>query len=216
MQKLIKGIIDFRQNKLPDYRRKFMELARGQAPDALLIACSDSRVVPNLFASTNPGDLFVIRNMGNLVPPCICGIEKEQSVAAAIEFCLQTLAVKDIIVCGHSDCGAIRALVSDPKGRHPSLNDWLKHAESALEVYEKHQDWLSELPAQFLNQVSQLNVLQQMDHLKTHLPVQEGLAAGTLRLHGWWFDIGSADVSAYNAELKKFELIDESWAARML
>jgi carbonic anhydrase len=214
MRKLINGIIEFRRNRLPDYREKFMELALGQSPDVLFIACSDSRVVPNLFASTNPGDLFVIRNMGNLVPSCDCDQHNEHSVAAAIEFSLNTLGVKDIVVCGHSDCGAIRALIRDPKERHPYLNDWLQHAQSALDSYENREDWLADGEMQYHNQLSQLNVLQQIDHLKTYPTVQEKLKSGDLKLHGWWFDIGTADVLEYNPALKKFELIDETWAAK--
>jgi carbonic anhydrase len=214
MQKLIKGIIEFRRNKLPDYREKFKELAQRQSPDALFIACSDSRVVPNLFASTNPGDLFVIRNVGNLVPPCSC--EHEHSVAAAIEFSLHTLGVKDIIVCGHSDCGAIRALISDTNDLPPHMNDWLKYAQGALEIYDKRQDWLKALPTQYANEISQLNVIHQLEHLKTYSAVQKKVAAGEVKLYGWWFDIATADVSAYNPQLKAFELIDEAWARKML
>src|SRR5260221_13880361 len=112
MKKLVKGIIDFRRKGLPGYREKFGHLALGQSPDTLFIACSDSRVVPNLFASANPGDLFVIRNVGNLIPPC--GPRgrslSDESEAAAIEFAIETLKITDIIVCGHSECGAMRAL----------------------------------------------------------------------------------------------------------
>src|SRR5262245_49599711 len=106
MKKLIKGIAEFRKNLLPSYKDTFARLALGQAPDALFIACSDSRVVPNLFASTDPGDLFVVRNVGNIVPPWREQDlrEKSDSVGAAIEFAVNTLHVKDIIVCGHSEC----------------------------------------------------------------------------------------------------------------
>src|SRR5436190_3831044 len=112
MKKLIQGIVEFRQNVRPDYRDRFARLALGQAPDTLFIACSDSRVVPNLFASADPGDLFVIRNVGNLVAPAGSdGISpSDASGAAAIEFSLINLAVTDIVVCGHSECGAMHAL----------------------------------------------------------------------------------------------------------
>src|ERR1700684_476586 len=112
MRKLVKGIVEFRQKRLPSYREKFARLALGQSPDTLFIACSDSRVVPNLFASSDPGDLFVIRNVGNLIP--ICGEEghshSDESEAAAIEFALLNLPVAEIIVCGHSECGAMHSL----------------------------------------------------------------------------------------------------------
>src|SRR5579862_9640960 len=115
MKKLIQGIVDFRSNLTEEGRALFAKLALGQKPDALFIACSDSRVVPNLFASTNPGDLFVLRNIGNLVPPASSS-PQDTSAVAAIEFSIFSLKVSDIIVCGHSECGAMQALAhgSDP------------------------------------------------------------------------------------------------------
>src|SRR3984885_10816693 len=117
MKKLVNGIVEFRKNLLPEYRQKFAKLAVEQKPDALFICCSDSRVAPNVFASTNPGDLFVIRNVGNIIPPC-AGSDghsvADESEAAAIEFAIKNLNVSDIIVCGHSECGAMQALI---KGR---------------------------------------------------------------------------------------------------
>src|SRR3981081_2713590 len=113
MKKLIEGIVEFRRNVRPGYRETFARLALGQAPDPLFIACSDSRVVPNLFASANPGDLFVIRNVGNLVAPA--GDDGSSldgdAGAAAVEFSIEMLKVTDVVVCGHSDCGAMRALL---------------------------------------------------------------------------------------------------------
>src|ERR1041384_7022651 len=113
MKKLIQGIIDFRRKLKPEMRATFARLALGQKPDALFIACSDSRVAPNVFASTNPGDLFVVRNVGNIIPPCgVMGNSvADESEAAAIEFAVTRLNVRDIIICGHSECGAMQALV---------------------------------------------------------------------------------------------------------
>src|ERR1700693_2569793 len=106
MIKLIKGIVTFRRHVRPGYRKQFAHLALGQSPDTLFIACSDSRVVPNSFASTDPGDLFVIRNVGNLIPPCDQDgySQADESEWAAIEFAIFALNVSDIIVCGHSEC----------------------------------------------------------------------------------------------------------------
>src|SRR5881394_3962269 len=105
MKKLVHGIVDFRKNVRPRYKDTFAQLALGQSPDTLFIACSDSRVVPNLFASTNPGDLFVVRNVGNLIPPCDSkGVSiADESEAAAVEFAVLTLQVRDIVICGHSE-----------------------------------------------------------------------------------------------------------------
>src|SRR4051812_21433972 len=136
MRKLIRGIVDFRKNVRPACKDTFARLALGQRPDTLFIACSDSRVVPNLFASSDPGDLFVIRNVGNLIPPC--GKQghsaSDESEAAAIEFALLSLPVAQIIVCGHSECGAMD-LIS--RGRDaaaaPNLKSWLRHGEECLQ-----------------------------------------------------------------------------------
>src|SRR5712691_7179979 len=114
MKKLIQGIIDFRKHRIADYREKFSKLALGQSPDTLFIACSDSRVVPNLFASADPGDLFVIRNVGNIIAPADREgrSQSDESEAAAMEFSIEKLNVTDIIVCGHSECGAMQAIIA--------------------------------------------------------------------------------------------------------
>ena len=132
MRKLLQGIIDFRKKFRKENKDLFAKLALGQKPDALFIACSDSRVVPNLFASTNPGDLFVLRNIGNLIPPATCPIH-DNSVSAALEFSLYSLNVSDIIVCGHSECGAMLALAQGIDTLCcPHLEIWLKYGEEAL------------------------------------------------------------------------------------
>jgi len=209
MKKLIQGIVNFRKYRIADYREKFSKLALGQAPDTLFIACSDSRVVPNLFASTDPGDLFVIRNVGNLIPPCNADghSEIDKSEWAAIEFSILQLSISDIIVCGHSECGAIQASLQGRQtiaGDH--LRSWLKYAEQAASMIHKIE--FSGEPLTEHNRISQANVLLQQDHLKTYPLIQEKMAAGCLRLHGWWFDIGSGNVYAFDEATKQFVLID--------
>lgn len=217
MKKLIRGIVEFRRRLRPEYRETFARLALGQSPDALFIACSDSRVVPNLFASTEPGDLFVIRNPGNLIAPC--GKDgrstSDESEAAAIEFSTLALGVSDVVVCGHSECGAMRALVEGKRDLPaPHLYSWLRHAEGALGAIRRGAALTADLSPH--NQLSQLNVLHQLDHLRTYPVVRERLEAGRLRLHGWWFDIGQAEVSAYEEEAGRFVVIDEAEADRLL
>lgn len=218
MKKLIKGILEFRSKLTPEYRKIFSQLALGQSPDALLIACSDSRVVPNLFASADPGDLFVLRNVGNLVPPCDCdhgAVANTESEAAALDFALQKLNVDDIIVCGHSECGAVQALV---QGRDAlpfsALKSWLKHGDD-------RQD--SNCPALIfddklspLNRASQKNVLNQIANLKTYPLVRERIAAGKLFLHAWWFDIATADLYNFDESQKRFVLFDDQQAKRIV
>lgn len=217
MKKLIRGIVEFRRKVQKDYREAFGRLATGQSPDTLFIACSDSRVVPNTFASTNPGDLFVLRNVGNLVPPCgeHGHSSSDESEAAAIEFSILSLNVSYIIVCGHSECGAMRAIMGNrQRVEAPNLKSWLRHGDAALEQLKAGQQLEPYLTD--YNQLSQLNVLLQIEHIKSYPAVQERLAQKTLAIHGWWFDIAKADVYSYSDEVKKFVLIDEKEAERML
>ena len=218
MRKLINGIVEFRQKLLPEYRDLFAHLALEQKPDTLFIACSDSRVVPNLFASTNPGDLFVIRNVGNLIPRCDeNGISvSDEAEAAAIEFALGNLNVSDIIICGHSECGAMRAI---QEGRanvpFPNLKSWLRHGEVTAEQLKRHKLPLNVNLAPH-NILSQANVLKQLENLQTYTPVRERMEQKKLRIHGWWFDIAQASVHTYDQEKGTFCLIDEQEAARLL
>lgn len=216
MRKLIEGIVEFRRTVQQSYRENFGRLAIGQSPDTLFIACSDSRVVPNTFASTNPGDLFVLRNVGNLIPPCgKRGVSQaDEAEAAAIEFSVLSLQVRDIIVCGHSECGAMRALIDNRKKvPMPNLRSWLRHGESALERMKTGAALDKDLAPH--NQLSQLNVLEQMAHVKSYPMVKQRVKDGTLGVHGWWFDIANADVYAYEDKLKRFVLIDEEQAERL-
>lgn len=216
MKKLIQGILEFRSKVLPRYRETFAKLAEGQNPDCLFIACSDSRVVPNLFASTHPGDLFVLRNIGNLVPayPNLRATPKGSSVGAALEFAVKHLKVKDIIVCGHSDCGAMRALQQNPVPADcPHLQSWLELARPALNAPPLAPE---SPPLTPLNQLSQRNVLIQLDHLKSFPFIQDLVKNRKLKLHGWWFNISAAEVYFYSPAKKGFCILDESAAKPFL
>ncbi len=216
MKKLINGIINFRKNFLHEYRNRFSKLVAGQLPDALLITCCDSRVVPNILVSTNPGDLFVLRNIGNLVPPYQADYQHntDTSVVAAIEFAVFTLKVSDIIICGHSECGAVSALLDKQfSSDNGALKTWLKYAEPA---YKKFQQGLlidSNLAPH--NRLSRINVIQQLDHLQTYPCIAERLQAGTLRTHGWWFDLATANIYHHEPETENFILIDDKKAAKI-
>lgn len=211
MKKLIKGIINFRKTAIDDYRSKFAKLALRQMPDALLVACCDSRVVPNIFASSDPGDLLVMRNIGNLIPPYKGDGCEDESIAGAIEFSLINLKVSDIIVCGHSECGAMEALINKNFELNyylSSLGKWLENAASSYIRFEEYSSTNTENLTS-CNLLSRINVLQQLENLKTYPLVKERLQENQLRIHGWWFDLATADVYYYNWEYKKFILIDE-------
>lgn len=164
-------------------------------------------MVPNLFASTEPGDLFVLRNVGNLVPPCGADgrVATDHSEGAAIEYATNFLSVKDIVVCGHSECGAIRAIESGfrPEGS-PNLDEWLTAASGVLGRPE-----LATLDAGLsaVNRLSQANVLLQLDNLLSYPSVREGVASGGIRLHAWWFDLAEAEVLEFQAERGQFVVI---------
>ncbi|CAM3201352.1 carbonic anhydrase [Corallococcus sp. ZKHCc1 1396] len=217
MKKLIRGLLDFQRHTLPSYRATFARLAKGQTPDCLFISCSDSRVVPNLLVSTDPGDLFTVRNVGNLVPPAVLNGHStaDRSEAAAIEFSLGFLPIEDVVVCGHSSCGAMKAILAggSVKGS-PNLEQWLAHGAPSLKALKENTQVGAGLPD--ADRLSQLNVLAQLEHLKTYPIVRDRLAAGTLRLHGWWFDIGAAQVHAYRSDLGRFVPIDETEGDRLL
>ncbi|MBZ4420056.1 carbonic anhydrase [Myxococcus sp. RHSTA-1-4] len=210
MRKLIRGLLDFQLNARPGYRDVFAKLANGQSPDCLFVGCADSRVVPNLLVSTDPGDLFVVRNVGNMVPPSDADGHStgDQSEPAALEFSLHHLSVEDIVVCGHSSCGAMKAVLAGGVGPEtPNLSHWLAHGQAALRTLRAGSPVGEGLPE--YDRLSQINVLQQLEHIKTYPMVKERLEAGTVRLHAWWFDIGHAQVHAWRPALGRFVPMDE-------
>ncbi len=214
MEKLIQGIVDFRKNLTEENRTLFAKLALGQKPDALFIACSDSRVVPNLFASTNPGDLFVLRNIGNLIPPESSSFQ-DSSASAALEFSVLSLHISNIIICGHSECGAMQALAQGTNTSCcPHLESWLKHGKES--VHKVRQGFVLNPLLSEHNQISQVNVLQQMEHILSYPFVRDRVEKKQLRIHGWWFDIAHADVYCYEQDLQQFVLIDEQEAKLIL
>ena len=219
MRKLIRGIVEFRAKRQPTYKDVFAKLALGQRPDTLFVACSDSRVQPNLFASAEPGDMFVIRNVGNLISPCdeaTASVMTDVSEAAAIEFAIEALNVRDVIICGHSECGAMCAMIDEKQlpANSPHLLKWLRHAQPSLDRLNAGEAVGKELLSH--NQLSQINVLQQIEHLKTYPNVQKRMAEGKLDLHGWWFNIKEAEVYAYDQRDHKFRLVEEQYADVLL
>ncbi len=215
MRKLVEGIVKFRREMRPEYREQFAHLALDQNPDTLFIACSDSRVVPNTFASTDPGDLFVVRNPGNIIPAeAASQAPAAAGAAAAVEFAVRRLGVKDAIVCGHSDCGAMKAMATGSEGSTGPLAAWLRAAGDSLSELERRPELAPERARH--DRLAQAHALVQLEHLKTHAAVREAVAAGRLRLHAWWFDLAGADVHAWEPELGRFTLIDEAEAERIL
>lgn len=209
MRKLLKGIVDFRENKREKARPLFARLALGQRPDSLFIACSDSRVAANVFASTNPGEMFVMRNVGNLIPPPAQDTHEGEAVAAALDYAVEVLKVKDIIVCGHSHCGAMVAVM---KGRQkaptPALKRWLRFAEPSLARLGR--------PPHDEDELGRVNVLVQLDHIRQHRSVAKRLKRGDLGVHGLFFDLGELDVQYIDPMEAVWHPLDRKTAAMLL
>jgi carbonic anhydrase len=217
MRKLIMGIVEFREHLLPQYAERFRDLADGQAPDALFISCSDSRVVPNLLVSTDPGELFTMRNVGNLIPPATEDGHStgDLSEASAIEYAVLKLKVPTIVVCGHSGCGAMKAVLAPGAlDDAPNLSEWLNHARPAAGRLQQEGPLDGKLAP--YDQLSQHNVLVQLEHLMTYPIVREQVAKKALRLAGWWFDIATGDMYAYRPKRRSFILIERRLAEYLI
>jgi carbonic anhydrase len=205
MQKLIEGVHKFRREEFGGYRELFARLSReGQNPHTLFITCSDSRVLAELVTNSKPGDLFVVKNIGNIVPPAdLTG--STNSTAAAIEFAVQVLRVSDIVVCGHTQCGAMTALLSGLKepDTMPHLTAWLAVAAPVREIVRRDYAHLTDPEARATAMVEE-NVLFAVENLRTYPAVAESLANKTLQLHGWCFKIATAEMFAYDPHTSQF------------
>ena len=206
MQKLVQGVHAFQANIFRSQSELFERLSSGQNPQALFITCSDSRINPNLITQTDPGDLFIIRNAGNIVPPYGAANGGE---GATVEFAVAGLGVPDIIVCGHSHCGAMKGLL-DPSALKelPAMSAWLTHAEATRRIVrEKYTDRTN---SALLTTTVEENVLVQLENLRTHPTVAAGIARGKLKLHGWVYKIETGEVFAYDPERGQFLPIAEA------
>jgi carbonic anhydrase len=197
MKKLIEGLRQFVQTVRYEEQELFARLATAQQPEVLLITCSDSRVAPHLMTQTRPGDLFVIRNAGNIIPPYS---HEPTGEAASVEYAVTGLEVRDIIVCGHSNCGAMRGLLDleQVAASMPSVNQWLELCQPTRRIVEGQLGQLDEKVR--LDGAIQINVLAQLNNLRSHPSVAARLDTGDLNLHGWVYDIGSGDVRAFDSD----------------
>ncbi len=185
MRKLIEGALHFQDEVFLQNQPLFEKLAKGQSPRWLFIACSDSRVVPSQLLQADPGELFICRNAGNIVP---AHGEHSGGVSATIEYAVQVLKVRHIIVCGHTDCGAMKAVLHpESVAELPAVSSWVRYAERARAVVLETANGDSE--ERMLEKLTQENVLAQIDNLRTHPPVAAKLHSNALELHGWFYDI---------------------------
>ncbi|MNZ31107.1 Carbonic anhydrase 1 [compost metagenome] len=204
LRQIVEGFRRFRHDVFPQQEELFKKLATAQNPLAMFITCADSRIVPELITQSLPGDLFVTRNVGNVVPPYG---QMNGGVSTAIEFAVMALGVQHIIVCGHSDCGAMKAVLN-PQGLEsmPTVKAWLRHAEVARTVVA--ENYRCDCGSDQLHVLTEENVVAQLDHLKTHPSVASRLANGQLFIHGWVYDIETSEIKAYDAERGCFLPLD--------
>ena len=198
--RIVQGVQHFQENVFGTKESLFRRLGDGQSPHALFITCCDSRIDPNLLTQTEPGELFIHRNIGNQVPPYF----SSGGVRATLEYALKGLDIRDVIVCGHSKCGAMQALLAPDSLREmPCVEHWLMHARAILPNVEQAAATLT--PDEKLNLTIERNVLLQLEHLKTYPFVAEALSAGWLRMHGWVYFIESGQVTAYDPGEGRFQ-----------
>lgn len=199
MKDVIDGFLRFQKEAFPQRSKLFKKLASNQNPKTLFISCSDSRLVPELVTQREPGELFVIRNAGNIVPPF--GPEPG-GVSASVEYAVMALGVRDIVVCGHSDCGAMTAVANCQCLDHmPAVAHWLRYADAAKAINEAEDH--SSTQSRVDGMVHQ-NVIAQLGNLRTHPCVALALAKGNITLHGWVYDIESGCIEAFDSKCGKF------------
>ena len=206
MDEIIDGVLRFQREVHPKREAQFQELALGQSPRAMFIGCADSRIVPEVLTQQGPGSLFVVRNAGNIVPP---HSPMPGGVTASIEYAVAVLEVPDIVICGHSGCGAMTAILRAGKKLEqlPAVARWLHYADAARDAVAAKHGGASE--EEKLSALVRENVLAQLAHLTTHPAVAEALEAKRLRLHGWVYEIGLGTVSTYDARAGRFVEISE-------
>jgi carbonic anhydrase len=205
VQKLIQGIHKFQSETFRPLKGLFEQLSHGQKPETLFITCSDSRIDPNLLTQSRPGELFILRNAGNIVPPHRAANGGEE---ATIEFAVAALGVKDVIICGHSHCGAMKGLLEpESVSDLPAVSAWLEHAETTRRIMRENYTHLD--GERLVTATVEENVLVQLENLRTLPSVASRLVKGDLRLHGWVYKIESGEVFAYEPEMGQFAPLAE-------
>jgi carbonic anhydrase len=205
------GVIKFQNEVFPQKKELFERLSKGQAPEALFITCSDSRIETAMITQTDPGELFICRNAGNIVPP---HTSQTGAMTASIEFAVAALKVPHIVICGHTECGAMKgALNPDSLASLPHVKEWLGYSKAAVDVV--HELAPDADPKEREKMLLEQNVILQLMHLRTHPSVAARLAKGDLKLHGWVYDIETGGVGAFDEASNSFIPVDERYAKEM-
>ncbi len=195
MKKLIQGIQSFQTNYLSTHREMFELLSHGQHPRILFVTCSDSRIDPNLITQAEPGEMFIIRNAGNIIPPYGATNGGE---GAAVEYAVRALGIKEIIVCGHSHCGAMKGLLQLDKleAEMPIVYEWLRHAEATRQTIRENYQGLE--GENLLHTTIEENVLTQLENLRTYPAIHSKLHKGQIHLHAWMYHIETGEILEYD------------------
>lgn len=208
MEKLLQGAIKFKEEDFNEHKELYESLKKAQNPDTLFVGCADSRVVPSRITGTLPGELFVVRNVGNIIPPFTDKNDAYLSTTSAIEYAVVVLGVQNIIVCGHSNCGACQALYDDNLGNNTEhLRKWIelldpvKEQVSLLSPKTKaKRTWLTE----------QINIEVQINNLLSYPFIKEKFEKGELKIFGWYYIIETGEIMNYDLESKKFRVIQKT------
>jgi carbonic anhydrase len=211
MPRFAAGVVRFQTEVYPQQKALFETLAKGQSPEALFITCSDSRIETAMLTQTAPGELFICRNAGNIVPP---HTQQTGGMTASIEFAVAVLKVPHIVICGHTECGAMKGAMN-PEGLDalPHVKEWLGFSKAAVDVVAHIAEGKSD--AEKMQVLLEQNVLLQLTHLRTHPTVAARLAAGEVKLHGWVYDIRTGDVNAFDEAQGRFVPVPERYAAEV-
>ena len=211
MPKFAAGVVEFQSKVFPEKRDLFEQLSRGQSPEALFITCSDSRIETAMITQTQPGELFICRNAGNIVPP---HTNHTGGMTASIEFAVAALQVPHIVVCGHTECGAMKGAMN-PEGLDtlPHVKEWLGYSKAAVDVVNELGRDMTD--AEKMQMLLEQNVILQLDHLRTHPTVATRLAKGDIQLHGWVYDIKTGGIVAFDAATRTFQPVAERYASEV-
>jgi carbonic anhydrase len=211
MPRFAAGVVKFQRDVYPKKQELFEKLSKGQSPEALFITCSDSRIETGMITQSEPGDLFIVRNAGNIVPP---HSNSTGSTTAAIEFAVGALKVPHIVICGHTDCGAMKGAMNPEKlDALPHVREWLGYSRAAVEITREIYSDLNDHDRMLM--LLEQNVILQLNHLKTHPAVAVAMAKGELQLHGWVYDIADGEVYAYDESHNNFEPVSKRYAVQV-
>ncbi|MEL7728603.1 carbonic anhydrase [Citromicrobium bathyomarinum] len=211
MPRFARGVLKFQDEIFPSRKELFEKLSQGQSPEALFITCSDSRIETGMMTQTDPGELFICRNAGNIVPP---HTNQTGGMTASIEFASAALRVPHIVVCGHTECGAMKGAMDLHKDRSsldtlPHVREWLGFSRAAVDIVDARAAGMSD--EERMRMLLEQNVVLQLQHLRTHPTVALRLAQREVQLHGWVYDIGTGKVDAYDPEQDRFIPIAERY-----